>query len=269
MKLYADRVFYHLELHQSETKLPYLILFHGFMGSGESFKALLSGLKAFCNPVTIDLIGHGKTETPDKIELFKTDRQVQQITSILDRLKFDRLFAYGYSMGGRLLFHLLTVNHNLFAGAFIESSHCGITDCEKRKQRVQVDEQRAAEIESGFSQFLDHWQSLPLFSSSDGQSRKYYRQIMEKNSPRMMANSLKGFGAGVMPSVCEKLHKLRLPLYLAAGELDQKYVSRMAEISELNSHFDLFVAKNAGHRVHTDRPDFVINQLKNLISSHV
>lgn len=269
MKLYSDRVYYHLELHQSETNLPYLILFHGFMGSGEAFKPLLSELKTFCNPVSIDLIGHGKTETPDVVELFKADRQVQQMTSILDRLKFDRLFAYGYSMGGRLLFHLLTANQNLFAGAFIESSHCGITNREQRKQRVQVDDQRAAEIQSDFSQFLDHWQSLPLFKETDETSRQHYRQIMAKQSPRMMANSLKGFGAGVMPSVCEKLHKLRLPLYLAAGEQDQKYVSQMAEIAELNSHFELLVAKNAGHRVHTDRPDFVINQLKNLISSHV
>ncbi|WP_069132724.1 alpha/beta fold hydrolase [Rhodohalobacter halophilus] len=269
MKLYAEGVVYHAEIHQNNSKLPHLILFHGFMGSGRAFSNILSELKAFCNPVTIDLIGHGKTITPDDVNLFSAERQTEQSKSILDRFQFKNLYVYGYSMGGRLLFQLLTSIPSYFRGALIESSHCGIDDESTRKERVEVDQKRALEIERDFETFLDRWMGMPLFQSEDQTSSLLYRNIMEDQSPRNLAYSLKGFGAGVMPPVCEKLHQLRVPLYLMAGSNDQKYVDRMTEISKLSSHFELIVAENAGHRVHADRPDLLIKSLKKLISTHV
>lgn len=269
MKLYAGDVYYHVDLHQSNPKLPFLIFFHGFMGSGRAFEHILPDLKKFCNPITIDLIGHGKTEAPDNADLFTTENQIRQIHSILDRFQFKDQYAYGYSMGGRVLFQLIASYPDLFKGVCIESSHCGIEDKAVRDDRVKTDIKRAEKLEKNFSQFLDDWQSLPLFASSSEKIKQNYREIMENQSPAMMAYSLKSFGAGVMPSICEKLHQLQLPVYLVAGSNDQKYVNRMTEISKLNNHFELIVADNAGHRVHTDRPDLLINYLKKLISSHV
>jgi 2-succinyl-6-hydroxy-2,4-cyclohexadiene-1-carboxylate synthase len=267
MKLWADGVDYYAVVHQNRPDLPCLLMLHGFMGSGEAFAPLIDPLSDFCNPVTIDLIGHGQTESDANPELFTAERQAAQIESVLSRLKLPNLFAFGYSMGGRLLFQLITRYPKLFQGALIESSHCGIATPQERSERAQSDEKRASEIETDMSGFLDRWQALPLFNRTPDEARNRYRAIMERQSPAHLAASLRGFGAGVMPSVCEKLHQLQMPLYLVAGEHDPKYADRMAEIARLNKRIKLHIASGAGHRVHAGRPETLLNILKTLIQT--
>lgn len=267
MQLYADSVFYNLTLHQADRNLPYLLMFHGFMGSREIFKPLTDDLADFCNPLTLDLIGHGNTETPDNPELFHAERQIQQLKSVLDRLQFKPLFLFGYSMGGRLAFQLIARYSDLFAGAIIESSHCGIPSKADRINRIEADQQRAIQIENNFTDFLKKWQKLPLFAHTPFKARKRYTEIMKTQKPEMMSASLKGFGAGVMPRVCQKVYSSRLPLQLIAGERDKKYAEILEQISGNHTNAKLAVVKNAGHRVHTDRPEEWIRIVKDFIQT--
>ncbi len=267
MKLWTDGVDYHAVIHQNRPDLPFLLMLHGFMGSGEVFSPLIDPLNAFCNPVTIDLIGHGQTQSDANPDLFAAERQAAQIESVLSRIQLPNLFACGYSMGGRLLFQLITRYPKLFQGALIESSHCGIVAAEERIERAEADERRAIEIETDFAGFLNRWQALPLFNRTPDKARKRYRDIMERQSPAHLAASLRGFGAGVMPPVCEKLHQLQMPLYLVAGKHDPKYVSRMADIAMMNNRFKLHIASGAGHRVHAGRPKSLLTILKTLIQT--
>jgi 2-succinyl-6-hydroxy-2,4-cyclohexadiene-1-carboxylate synthase len=270
MRLYSDSIQYHAEIHSSETGLPHLLLLHGFMGSSEVFSHLIEPLSQFCNPVTIDLAGHGKTETPGDHFLFKTERQVAQMHTILERFSFENLYAYGYSMGGRLLFQLIAHHQNFFKGALIESSHCGIQSEKDRKKRIKSDDSRALSILENYSDFVDQWMELPLFEYASNQQKKDYSTLMKYQNPKLMAASLRGFGAGVMPSVCEKLQNLRLPLYLVAGRSDPKYVKLMTAIAENIENCTLTVVENAGHRVHADQPEKLTQIINSFIkNTHV
>ena len=42
--------------HNSENDLPIVVFLHGFLGSGDIFKHLIDTCKAYCNPITIDLL---------------------------------------------------------------------------------------------------------------------------------------------------------------------------------------------------------------------
>jgi 2-succinyl-6-hydroxy-2,4-cyclohexadiene-1-carboxylate synthase len=153
-------------------------------------------------------------------------------------------------------------------GIIIESAHCGIEDDAERKQRTAADEQRAAEIEAGFEGFISRWLDLPLFEHTPDDQKKLYRELMMKQDPGLMALSLRGFGAGVMPPVCEELHQLHLPLYLVSGQLDDKYVSVMTRMSGLCNDCELQIVEGAGHRVHADRPGKLTEILKTFIETH-
>ena len=54
MNIRVRGISYHFDIHQEIEKLPYLVLLHGFMGSGRQFDHLIPRLKKFCNPITID-----------------------------------------------------------------------------------------------------------------------------------------------------------------------------------------------------------------------
>lgn len=269
MKLYANSETYHLSILQNDPGLPWLLFFHGFMGSSDLFEPLANRLTGSCNPVVIDLLGHGKTSGSAAPGRFSAEKQVADLHSILDRLQLQNLFLYGYSMGGRLAQTLLVSDPSRFSGIILESTHCGIRDEAERKERAQIDEKRAKEVESDFQGFLDLWTDLPLFESPAGSSDFSYEMVMRGQKPDLMAASLRGFGAGKMLPVCDQIIDAAVPVGLIAGQSDQKYVDKMNEMAQLWSHSELSVIENAGHRVHADRPDQTAKLITQFLHKHV
>lgn len=241
------------------------MLFHGFMGTGLNFSHLIKPLSTFCNPITIDLLGHGRSDACNDAKYFSTENQVSHIQSILKRIQIQNLHLYGYSMGGRLAFQLLHHIPEFFQSGIIESAHCGLKNESERLDRKKSDELLAAEIEKDFEMFLDKWTQLPLFESTPTQYKEMYKKEMLSQDYRSMAASLRGFGAGVMPYTCEKMKGLDIPVHLIAGEKDLKYHHRMAEISSMNSNFSFKSVPDAGHRVHTDQPDHLIESIREFL----
>jgi 2-succinyl-6-hydroxy-2,4-cyclohexadiene-1-carboxylate synthase len=266
MHLFIDSFYYHCTIHQSNPHLPYLLMLHGFLGSGKVFDHLMDKLNSFCNPITIDLAGHGQTDSPDDPKFYTAQRQVQQVHSVIQRLQFDDMHLYGYSMGGRLAFQLMASHPDLLSGVIIESSHCGIDSKAERSDRQAVDEKRAQQIEKNFGKFIEDWMKLPLLQHTPKRMKSMYEKVMKAQKPKQISASLRGFGAGVMPSVCDKIKDSKLSLTLITGELDQKYVERMTEINKQVNSSNLEIVTNAGHRVHADQPEELIQILKNAMA---
>lgn len=265
MRLYRAGATYYLKIHQNKPDLPFLVLMHGFLGSGEVFKPHISGLSSISNPVTIDLCGHGKTDTPADPSRFETTEQVEDLNSILERLQISDLFLYGYSMGGRLALQYAVKYPGNVKGLILESTHCGISGSAERKERRETDRERANAIESNYRNFLDDWMKMPLFKSSDS---KIYESVMQKQSPELMTASLLGFGAGEMPAVCDKLEQITAKSLLIAGSEDQKYVEKMGEMVHLIDHAKFEIVQSAGHRVHSDKPGEFVKIINQFISEY-
>lgn len=236
------------------------------MGSGQVFDHLIDELKSFCNPITIDLAGHGKTQSPDNPKFYTAERQVHQVISVVKRLAFSPLYLYGYSMGGRLAFQLLAEDPNLFSGAIIESSHCGIESEIERLSRKELDEKRARQIENDFENFIEEWNNMPLFQHTPPKLRSVYKNIMKQQNPEKMASSLRGFGSGVMPAVCNQIQKIDIPIHFVAGSLDVKYVNTMSDLNNRLGSGKLHIIESAGHRVHTDQPKKLIQIVKKTLT---
>jgi 2-succinyl-6-hydroxy-2,4-cyclohexadiene-1-carboxylate synthase len=267
VRLIAQSVDYSVTLHQSKPELPFLLMLHGFMGSGRVFDHLIPQIKIFSNPLTIDLVGHGDTRTPDNSSLYQTENQIHQLTSILERLRFEPMVLYGYSMGGRLALQLATAYPRFFSGLILESAHCGLSSPEQRKARVQTDQKRADQINKNQQNFLNKWASLPLFSQTPETFKTIYRDISMKQNAEQMAYSLLEFGSGVMPNICDKLSSLQMPVHLVAGSQDPSYVSRMTQMSVQIPVSHLHIVLSAGHRVHTDQPQEILTILSNAMNA--
>ncbi|TVR15539.1 MAG: alpha/beta fold hydrolase [Balneolaceae bacterium] len=266
IQLIADSVKYSCTIHKSNSDFPYLLMLHGFMGSADVFNPLLETLKSFCNPITIDLAGHGRTETPDTDGILSAQNQIKQLQSLLERLSFSNLFIYGYSMGGRLAFQLISNSPGNFKGAIIESAHCGINEENQRKKRRLLDAERADALENGFTDFIDEWVKMPLFANTPAKAAEIYESIMRAQVPALMARSLREFGAGVIPAVNKNL-PLDLPVHLISGSFDTKYVQLQKEIADQSVNFQHHIIGEAGHRVHTDKPLEVVRIIKDTVTS--
>ena len=105
---------------------------------------------------------------------------------------------------------------------------------------------------------------MPLFASA--KKSNIYETVMQQQNPDRMAASLLGFGAGVMPSVCDKLNQMPVNTFLIAGSKDQKYVEKMSEMAHLIDQAKFEIVQPAGHRVHSDNPGEFIKIINQFIS---
>jgi 2-succinyl-6-hydroxy-2,4-cyclohexadiene-1-carboxylate synthase len=165
MTLIVRGVSYHFEIHQEDPVLPTLVLLHGFMGSGNVFDHLIEDLKTYCNPVTIDLLGHGKSEGAELHYRFSTKEQVADLAKLISEQLHVPLFLYGYSMGGRLALQLAVHRPDLIKGLILESATFGLEGETERQARQALDARRADAITGNFGGFLTEWQQKPMFRS--------------------------------------------------------------------------------------------------------
>jgi 2-succinyl-6-hydroxy-2,4-cyclohexadiene-1-carboxylate synthase len=262
-----EDVTYACEIHQQDEKLPWLLMLHGFMGDHRVFSHVIDGLMTFSNPVTIDLLGHGKTSKPSEYARYNEVNQINDICRVIETLDIGRLFLFGYSMGGRLALKTALEAPGLFEGLLLESTTCGITDPSKRKERQKLDSSWASEIQKDYNDFLSGWKKLELFQSplsTDETLIKKYRQVQSEQSPPALAASLHGFGTGSMTPACDDLEQFDLPVLLMAGSKDEKY-QQMNQYLEEQFPNATFSSIWAGHRTHLDNPSAFLSELKNFI----
>lgn len=258
---------YAVKIHQRKDSLPWLLMLHGFMGDHRAFDHLVDNLCESCNPVTVDLLGHGQSSKPEDPTRYNEDRQINDIFRLIHILNIFPIFIYGYSMGGRLALKTAFTTPEIFSGLLLESATNGITDEKKRKERRNVDEKRAQQIESDYKAFLAKWEKAALFQSpiqADQNIIDEYHQIHLDQDPTAMAASIRGFGTGNMTPVMEHSPGFSKPTLLVAGSGDKKYLKINDQMTYFFSNVHLCFIE-AGHRVHLDNPQELSKEIKHHI----
>lgn len=268
--LKINGVTYAVRIHKEDSSLPYLLMLHGFMGDSRCFEHLIEGLGKTCNPVTLDLLGHGNTEKIYEAERYQEDKQIKDILTLAKKTLASPTFLYGYSMGGRLALKTACKEPTLFKGLILESTSYGIIEVEKREERKETDRLRARHIQQDFKKFLKEWEELPLFQSpdtSDQELKERYKQIQHEQDPDALAASLRGFGTGYMTPANEHNKNYSGPALLLAGSNDQKYIDISKNLKELFGKAEIRIL-TAGHRVHLDNPQELTQQINLFIQQN-
>jgi 2-succinyl-6-hydroxy-2,4-cyclohexadiene-1-carboxylate synthase len=238
---------------------PVLVMLHGFTGSAAGRGRQLDGLAAYgLRVIALDLLGHGRSDAPGDPQRYAIERCQQDILAALQKLgvRKGQAVLLGYSMGGRIA--LYTAFSGYFRALILESASAGLENPVEREQRRISDEALAASIErDGVRAFVERWEKLPLFASQETlpleSKEKLHRQRLQ-NRATGLAQSLRGVGLGVQPSLYERLPALHIPALLIAGELDTKFTMIARQMAQLLPQSQLHIIPGAGHTVHLERP---------------
>ncbi|WP_449537346.1 2-succinyl-6-hydroxy-2,4-cyclohexadiene-1-carboxylate synthase [Ferdinandcohnia sp. Marseille-Q9671] len=236
-----------------------LLFLHGFTGSISNWKQVADSLKNHYTCVLIDIIGHGKTDSPTDFHRYSIPHVAQDIIQILDQLDIPKVTIVGYSMGGRLALATAILHQSRVENLILESSSPGLRTEEERFLRLQSDEQLARQIVlEGIKSFVDYWETIPLFSSQRLLSKEKQLEIRKqrlRNNPKGLANSLRGMGTGAQPSYWHRLSELSIPTLLLCGGLDSKFCNIAEQMNSSMYHASVKKIKNAGHAIHVEQPD--------------
>ena len=247
---------------------PILVL-HGFTGNQQQWDEVAEALMDEYQVVTVDLLGHGATDSPEDYERYSMDLSARNLVKLMQSLGHDTFHLLGYSMGGRLALYTAIHHPPNIKSLILESASPGLRTEKARLDRRNRDNTLADNIETnGIEWFVDFWEKLPLWDSQSTLSQDVRDQLREQrltNNPRGLANSLRGMGTGVQPSLWDDIDKLDLPISLIVGQFDEKFVVINHELYDLFPRSDLSIVDDAGHTVHLENRDTFIR----LIHEHL
>jgi 2-succinyl-6-hydroxy-2,4-cyclohexadiene-1-carboxylate synthase len=260
----------HFELYNFKNpSLVTVVFLHGFSGSSNDWKQIIKMLPVKFQCVAIDLIGHGKSSSPEDINSFNNDAIVAQINSVLNKLKLVNVILVGYSMGGRAALSYALKNTGRVKGLVLESTTPGIIEETLRKERRDNDEKIAGLIANdGIEKFVDYWMNLSIFETQKKLPVEKLKKVRLKklnNNKTGLINSIRGFGQGVMPQAWEELVKIDFEVLLITGEKDLKYTDINSQMLAKIKHAEHKIITAAGHNIHLEKPEVFVSLLKDFI----
>jgi 2-succinyl-6-hydroxy-2,4-cyclohexadiene-1-carboxylate synthase len=237
---------------------PPLLLIHGFTGRGSNWAPLLPELRRVATTITVDLLGHGNSDSPADPARHAVERQAADVAAMLRRLRHTPATVMGYSMGARVALRLAITAPQLVARLILESPSAGMADPAERAARRASDEELARLAErDGIEAFVARWESLPIFASEQSlppEIRAQHHAQRLRCRPDGLAASLRGAGQGSMESLHGRLGFVTAPALVIAGGLDAAGASRARQIAAAIRDAELAVVSGAGHAPHREQP---------------
>lgn len=236
-----------------------IIFLHGFTGTTTDWNFLKDQVPENFSPIFIDLIGHGKSDSPNNVEYYEAKFQIEILKYILEYLELKEVVLVGYSMGGRLALSFTIKNHDFVQALVLESTSFGIENEQERKERIESDEKLAEQISnSSVEEFINNWIKAPLFSTLKNAGYERFETMknrkIESNNLIGLKNTLLGFSTGKMENYSLYLDNLKAKTMLISGELDEKFVKINTRANSLLPNSELVIVKQSGHNVHFEKP---------------
>lgn len=246
-----------------------IIFLHGFTGSTEEWQNILPKIDSKFECSAVDLIGHGLSDSPDSLSFYSASSIVSQLLGLIKHFPSKKVILAGYSMGSRAALSFAVKYPQLIKALILESSSPGIKDENLREARKKDDDLLAKFIfEKSVEEFVNLWMNIDLFKSQ----KKLPKTILEKqfatklkNNKIGLANSLLGFGSGVMPHLYDDLNKLQFPVLLLTGEFDLKFTQINSNITSSFPNASHVIIKNAGHNIHFEKPENYILEINKFL----
>jgi 2-succinyl-6-hydroxy-2,4-cyclohexadiene-1-carboxylate synthase len=256
MKPLINGVHYHVEVFGEG--FPFLLL-HGFTGDSSTWQPFYDQWGNHSKLIVLDILGHGKTESPDDAKRYSIECVAGDLIEILDSLGVEKVDLMGYSMGGRLALGFAILYPNRVRKIILESSSPGLLTSEERELRRMKDGELAEFInDRGIEAFVDYWENIPLFGSMKHLPAKVQQAVRTQrlaNNLIGLSNSLLGMGTGAQPSFWGSLKRISNEVLLVTGEMDEKFC-RIAEkmLKELKNGKWITI-QNSGHANHVEEKE--------------
>ncbi|MDN7227183.1 2-succinyl-6-hydroxy-2,4-cyclohexadiene-1-carboxylate synthase [Planococcus liqunii] len=267
MEMEIAGVRYYVEVLNTD-KAPTIVFLHGFTGSSKTWDEVVKFFPDY-KIVQVDLIGHGRTESPEDSARYTMERQIDDLDVLLRHLKIDDFALVGYSMGGRTALAYACTHPERLRALVLESSSPGLKTVSDRLERQQRDSELALKIlANGIASFVNSWENIPLFNSQKSlpvNVRQAVRAERLSQNPLGLANSLIGMGTGSQSSYWGKLNKLEVTVLLLSGTLDPKFMAIADEIKQALPKVQHGVIE-AGHALHVEKPAEFATMVKEYLS---
>lgn len=241
-----------------------LVFLHGFMGCAKDWDDITPSLENEIPCLAIDLPGHGQ-HFGAPAERYSLQGAAKWLLDLLAQKGIHSFIPVGYSMGGRLAFHLLINFPHRLSGAMVISASPGLLTPEQQAQRIKWDQKISQKLlHQPFERFLSEWYEQPLFGTLKKDVSRSFWEKRRKNDPKELAKVMRGMGTGQQNSFWAALEHIEKPVLYLAGANDTKYCSIAQELYQYES-MTVHIVPDCGHSVHLEKPQRVVEKIKSFL----
>ncbi len=251
-----------------DASKPTVLMLHGFQGCKEDWAILAAQLQPDFRTLMVDLPGHGGTRVNSE-EGHRIDTCVSGLIDLMNELDIERCQLVGYSMGGRIAFHMIANYALRIDRAVIESASPGLRSEAERAERRQHDDALARDLEQhGLESFLKRWYDQPMFAVLKSDRLRYDAMLERRrhNDPHQLALSLRFMGTGRQQPVWDELASSTIPMLFLAGHQDAKFRAIADELAATCPSVRTRIVEGAGHTIHFERPRLFAKLAKEFLS---
>ncbi|MEZ5373377.1 MAG: alpha/beta fold hydrolase [Microthrixaceae bacterium] len=231
---------------------PHLVLLHGFTQTSGCWGPFADRLSESGPTDRLDLPGHGAGGAP--LDGWATASRLAEDAAgpgVTPDHPGDWL---GYSLGGRMLLHLLLTHPGRVGRAVLIGATAGIEDPGDRQARRRDDEALADRIErDGVDAFLERWMAMPMWA--DLPAWAHFGDQRRTNTPGGLAGSLRLAGTGAQDNLWPRLGEIETPVLVLAGERDEKFTAIGRRLAGDLPRGEFRSLAGAGHAAHLEQPD--------------
>ena len=258
MLIQSSDIVWHARSDGDENAPP-LVLLHGFAQSLHSFAPIETELSKRFRVLRVDLPFHGQTFVEKHVEL-DWPKLCANLHQAIAKLELRPAHWFGYSQGGRVALMCALASPGRVKSLALLGASPGYANEAERELRRQSDKLLGDNIVGrGMEWFASYWEALPIFATQKLQpeeARRLIRSECMASMPQGLRLALLTYGTGTMPDCSGELSAWTKPLFLAAGELDKKFVESNARLAKA-SRSELLrqhVVRGAGHAAHLEQP---------------
>lgn len=239
--------------YESTGSGPTLLLSHGYSATSHMWSAQRPAFAEFCQVVTWDVRGHGRSDSPDEPEAYSEALTIGDMSAILDAVGAERAAIGGLSLGGYLSLRFHVEHPDRVASLLLFDTGPGYRD----------DGARAG------------WNEL-----AQGRARFFRRKGLEAIADETSAHgdehrSAEGLALaaeGILPqrnaAVIDSLPTVRVPTLVLVGADDQPFRKATDYMAAKIPGAQKVVLPDAGHVANVDAPDAFNEAVSTFLRHH-
>jgi len=242
----------HLNAVVHEGRGPYALVVHGAVGSRSYWADNLAALREVCQPVVVELWGHGRSPSPADPARYRPDGYAAEFEHLRTGLGADRWITIGQSMGAALTLHYGLRHPDRVMAQILTNSSSAFTPPQGWLDRHAtvvaplVEQLRAEGIDALRGHFVNPGRSKRI--SAD--TRALLAVEFEEHDAGGVAESL--FTTNAHLPLGERLRDVTRPTLLTLGVDEERFLKLLPEARKIPG---LEIAElNGAHAVNAHDP---------------
>jgi 3-oxoadipate enol-lactonase len=241
---------------------PAVVLIHGYPFNRSMWAEQVSALADSYRVVTLDLRGHGESESSTGASTMKL--MAQDVVSLMDELRIDRAVIGGLSMGGYVTLAFYQLFAERVEKLLLADTRAQADTEEAKATRADQVQQIQADGMTGIVNAMLPKLLSPETVSKQPEIVKRVRDMMMHTSPEGAIGALRGMAE--REDQTERLSQINVPTLIVVGKEDP--ITPVADSQKMHERIagsQLVVIENASHVSNIEQPEQFNRALKDFL----